>query len=77
MGEYKHKGNLGGVECGLADDPETYREVSLEELLGFDDCSLTCESGDWQFYFVQTGETTNDGYFVKIKKSAVLKAFGR
>ena len=72
--KYKYKGNLGGIDCSLADDPETFREVTLEELLSFGDCSLTCNSEDnvWQYYFVKTGTTMDDGFFVKIKHDVVI-----
>ena len=72
--EKNFKGRLGVIDCSLADDPETFREVALEELLSFEDCSLTCNSEDnvWQYYYVKTGKTMDDGLFVKIKYDVVV-----
>lgn len=54
----------------LEDDPKTFKEVSLEELLSLEDTSLTCDSEDgiWQYYMVGI----KDPYFVKIKKDIVI-----
>ena len=72
--KYPYRGNLGGISCRLAKDPDSYQEVSLEVLLCLEDCGLVCDSNDgiWQYYFVKTGRTWDEGYFVKIKRDIVL-----
>ena len=59
----------------LEDIFDTFKEVTLEELLNLENCSWVGDGEDniWQLYFVQTGKTMNDGYFVKIKYEVVKK----
>ena len=73
--KYNFIGSLNCIDCNIADDPETFREVTLEELLSFKDCTLACNSEDnvWQYYFVKTGETANDGFFIKILYNVVMR----
>ncbi len=59
------------VECQfLQEDPNTFPEVTLDQLLQFKDVSLTCDSEDdvWQYYFVKDKDA-----FVKIKKDIVVR----
>lgn len=59
------------VECRfLQEDPTTFPEVTLDQLLDFKDASLTCDSEDdvWQYYFVKDKDA-----FVKIKKDIVVR----
>lgn len=61
------------IECTfLKDDPETFEEVTLDQLLAFENASLTCNSEDdiWQYYMVK--EEGKEEYFVKIKRQIVL-----
>jgi len=56
----------------LKDNPDNFREVSLNELLdNKDNTYLVCESTDeiWQYYQVKKDDTE---YFVKIKKKEVI-----
>lgn len=52
-------------------DPNTFREVTIEELISLKECYYVSNSEDnvWQYYFVRTG----DGYFVKIREEVVAE----
>lgn len=54
---------------------DTFKEVTLEELLNLEDCSLVSNSEDgvWQYYFVKTNDIPYDGYIVKIKYEVVKR----
>ena len=71
------------IECTfLEDDPETFEEFTLDQLLSDEIqemASYVCDSEDgvWQYYYVYgstgPGRFLNDnGYFFKIKKQTVL-----
>ncbi len=63
-------------------DPSTFKKVSMQELLELDkqyEVSLTCDSknGVWQYYFVCTGVTYDEGYFIRIKRDDIVKYLNR
>lgn len=72
---YEYRGNLDRVNCGMSNDPNTFREVTIEELISLKECYYVSNSEDnvWQYYFVRTGRTMNDGYFVKIREEVVAE----
>lgn len=66
----------------MKDDPETFEEFTLDQMLSkeiLEKASYVCDSEDdvWQYYYVceitEPGTFINDdGYFFKIKKQTVL-----
>lgn len=54
---------------------DTFKEVTLEELLNLENCSWVSDSEDgvWQYYFVTTNYTPHDGFIVKIKHEVVKR----
>ncbi len=77
MEEQGYEYVAGYFSCVLKEDPASFEEITLEQLLSKKDItSWTCDSEDgiYQYYFVSDcPDNVRGGHFVKIRKQTVLQ----